>query len=340
MKGKISVALILSLAFFLLPSLLVLGAEFQLTVSTDREVYSAGAVVSYSGFFLAEGSPVAWAALTIAVADPSGSPIWFDQLVTDSQGRFSSSFTLKADSPPGTYKLMVGADQAQAAVSFQVLASTPTPTPTSSSTPTPNSTFTPTPTSTPSSSTTTPTSSSTPSLTFPDIQDHWARGEIEKLVSMGIVNGYPDGLFRPEGKITRAEFTKMVVLALELKLENPQQATFSDVPNSFWGFPYIEAAYKAGIVKGVGEGQFAPDRQVTRAEIAAMVVRALKLPPGPPVLFQDADQIPSFAVELVGAAVQVGIIKGYPDNTFRPLNDATRAEASVMIVRMVNFSRG
>lgn len=173
---------------------------------------------------------------------------------------------------------------------------------------------------------------------FPDILGHWAQKDIESLLALKIISGYPDGLFRPEGNITRVEFTKMVVTALKLELYNPTTSTFKDAPPEFWGFPYIETAAKDGIVNGVGEGLFAPDRGITRSDISVIVARALKLTGGSPLTFADTNLIPDYALDFVSAAVQAGIVKGYPDNTFRPLNNATRAEAAVMMLRMLSLA--
>lgn len=214
----------------------------------------------------------------------------------------------------------------------------PTPTPTPSATPSLTSSPTPTSTPTPSPSpTSTPTSSPTPSMpTFLDISTHWGRAAIENLVTKGLINGYPDGFFRPDNPITRAEFTKILALALNLGLVAPSEAQFSDVPQDFWGYPYVETAAAAGIVNGVGQGLFEPGRNITRADLALMIGRALGLTPQSVEQFSDAAQIPAYAAGMVGAVSAKEIVTGYPDGSFRPLNPATRAEAATMIFRMLS----
>jgi hypothetical protein len=210
-----------------------------------------------------------------------------------------------------------------------------TPTPTATVTPSPTPTFSPSVTPTLSPPLTPTLVPSLPSLpVFPDIEFHWARASIEHLAKLRLVNGYPDGFYRPDNPVTRMEFTKILVLALGLDQEIPSQVRFADVGTNHWGFIYVEAAAYAGIVNGVGEGQFAPERNITRAEIATMISRALKLKPQTPS-FTDAASIPPYAVGMVGAASIKGIVKGYPDGTFRPANLATRAEAAAMIDRML-----
>lgn len=217
------------------------------------------------------------------------------------------------------------------------IASTPTPTPTSTPTPTPTPTASPTPTVTP-TPTSTPSPTPTPTLSFfPDLSNHWARDFVENLALRGLINGYPDGLFHPDNPITRAEFTKILVLALNLELINPPQPQFSDVPQDFWGFTYIETAQAKGIVKGIGQGEFAPQRNITRAEIVTMIGRALNLESVENLPFSDKNEIPDFASGFVGAVTAKGIVNGFPDGTFRPANLATRAEAATMIWRMLSL---
>ena len=158
------------------------------------------------------------------------------------------------------------------------------------------------------------------------------------MVEMGLVNGYPDGFFRPDNPITRAEFAKILIKALKIELLATPSPTFSDVPQDHWAFPYVETAAENGIVKGIGEGLFAPERNITRAEIATMIARALGLVPSvESPSFADADQIPEFAREAVAAVSARDIVRGYPDGTFRPQENATRAEAAVMIFRSLSL---
>lgn len=236
---------------------------------------------------------------------------------------------------------------------IQVTVNLPTPTPSPTPTPTPTPSPTPTATSTPTTSPTpsptsspTPTPTPTPSPTFTpsglptflDISLHWARQQIESLVTLDLINGYPDGFFRPDQPISRAEFTKILVLALRLQLISPSQPSFTDAPSDLWAYNYVETAVAAGIVNGVGDGQFAPNREINRSEIAVMIGRAMNLPPGTASQFSDASEIPAWAVEMVGAVSAKGIIQGYPDGSFRPLNLATRAEAAVMVFRMLSLA--
>ncbi|MDK2882750.1 MAG: hypothetical protein PWP58_1086 [Bacillota bacterium] len=181
-------------------------------------------------------------------------------------------------------------------------------------------------------------------VTFKDMQGHWAAEAVGRLASMGIVSGCPDGTFKPENAITRAEVTAMVVRALKLAPGSDQDLKFKDKASiPAWARGVVAAAAREGLVKGSpqpdGTVTFEPARSVSRAEMAALAVRMLEKKVGavaPAELrFSDANRIPQWARASVGAAVAKGIVVGYPDNTFRPDKPVTRAEAAAMILRLL-----
>ncbi|MFR3969586.1 MAG: S-layer homology domain-containing protein [Evtepia sp.] len=105
---------------------------------------------------------------------------------------------------------------------------------------------------------------------------------VDACTALNIIGGYPDGSFKPEGNITRAEVTKMICVALnggkEPNLATNATPTFSDVrtnANSAWAEKYIESCYAQGIVSGVGAGKFAPAGNVTGTQLAKMLLVAL-----------------------------------------------------------------
>jgi lactocepin len=180
-------------------------------------------------------------------------------------------------------------------------------------------------------------------ISFKDIQDHWAQDEIEVLASRTITQGKSENSFAPQQKLTRAEFA--VLLAKTLKLPtNSYEGVFKDVKEyKEWAYAGIEAAYHAGIVKGSLDGYYNPDAQITREEMATMIVRAVKYQDkslledlAPSNKFKDDSRIGAFAKESVYLANELGIIKGRSDNSFDPKNDTTRAETAVMLYRMLN----
>jgi hypothetical protein len=186
-----------------------------------------------------------------------------------------------------------------------------------------------------------------------DVDGHWAREQILQLVNAGIISGTGDGLFQPDQPLSRAAFVKMLVGARSLALQPGADGGFQDTAATWVARQgYIGAAVQAGIVvaREYPGGRFEPDRPITREEMAVMVTRALGLEgraaahdlnvAGGAValdgkLFTDAGRWsrPGY----IAVAVEEGIITGYGEPgggfTFRPARQATRAEATVMLLR-------
>lgn len=164
-----------------------------------------------------------------------------------------------------------------------------------------------------------------------DIAGHWAQNDIVKLVDQGVITGYPDGTFRPDANITRAEFVTVLVKAFKLDPVSDGKI-FADT-DSHWAKEYVAAAVYYGICNGYDTSHFGPDDLITREQMAAMVIRAAKLKSASGTLnFTDSGAISPWAIDSVNTAVADGIIRGYPDNTFKPQGNATRAEAVTVLV--------
>lgn len=170
---------------------------------------------------------------------------------------------------------------------------------------------------------------------FRDVRLHWAKGAVEELAQLNIISGFPDGTFRPNESVTREQFVKMLVEAKGLKLRYGQ--SFSDVSNQQWSNPYIETALYYGILTKEDYGQhFQPELNISRQEMAILSARTLQLSPVQASLpFTDRSIIQEHP-ELVGAAVKQGIMIGYEDNTFKPYHASTRAEAAIVIKRVLD----
>lgn len=168
-------------------------------------------------------------------------------------------------------------------------------------------------------------------VTFKDIVGHWAQDNINQLVTLGAITGYPDGTFKPDNQITRAEFATILVKAYKLQQQGGK--VFGDTANH-WAKGYVATAAASGIVSGYNATTFGPDDPITREQMAVMIVRAAKLQAASNGKnFDDSEQISSWAKSAVAAASANNIIGGYPDNTFKPKNNATRAEAVTVIVK-------
>ncbi|GBG08959.1 putative carbohydrate-binding protein [Paenibacillus agaridevorans] len=234
----------------------------------------------------------------------------------------------------------------QFTVSFVDTTPSPSPSPAEEPSPTPNLTPSPTPSASPSevpSATPSPSSNTTPGpkpgLKFVDVPaSHWAKSSINRAIELGIVNGYGDGTFRPDSKLSRMEFAAILARALKLE-DGPEKLTFGDADSiPAWASPFIRKAVHAGIINGYEDGMLHPQRQVTRAEMAVMMARALKLAPVESSLdFADAEQIPAWARPYVAAVYDAGFIKGRGNRQFAPLVQATRAEVIHLIVTIHDY---
>ncbi|MCM3633830.1 S-layer homology domain-containing protein [Paenibacillus camelliae] len=172
-------------------------------------------------------------------------------------------------------------------------------------------------------------------LSFTDLSSHWAKNAITNAVATGIASGYPDGSFKPDQYITRAEFTKLLVEGLELAA-SAQALDFTDAESiPQWAQSFVQAAVSAEVITGYQDGSFRSDGHLTRAEMAVMITKALdlELEAAEALTFNDADSIPSYAKERVATAVKHGLIQGLSQERFGANEKATRAQAVSIILR-------
>ena len=166
---------------------------------------------------------------------------------------------------------------------------------------------------------------------FTDVPDtFWAAADIYTLKEAGIINGKSDKEFDPEGKVTRAEFTKMIVNLFGVKASQNTVA-FTDCKADDWFTPFVAAAVEAGYVKGITDTEFAPDKTITREEACTILGRAYAKTSDKALNFKDASEISDFAAAYVALLVDMGYVNGYEDGTFLPKNEITRAEAAKII---------
>ncbi|MBE5040938.1 S-layer homology domain-containing protein [Ructibacterium gallinarum] len=163
----------------------------------------------------------------------------------------------------------------------------------------------------------------------------WAVPAIEALYAKGVVQGYGNGDFKPNYEITRAEFVKMLMEAFGLTNDN-SVCDFQDVAPDAWYYAYVASAVQAGLVNGVGDGLFEPERTITREEISAVLYRTAavsgrEIPRQTELHFSDSDDIAEYAREAVASLTETGIINGMGDGTFAPQEPATRAQAAKLI---------
>ena len=118
------------------------------------------------------------------------------------------------------------------------------------------------------------TSNKNADVTFSDIADGaWYIPAVTAMSEAGVINGYEDGTFKPDNKITRAEFVTMLMQSRNI--EKYTELPFSDVSSELWSADYIYSAYKAGYIDGYDDGTFRPDSPITRAEAVKIINKAL-----------------------------------------------------------------
>ncbi|ACV64679.1 S-layer domain protein [Desulfofarcimen acetoxidans DSM 771] len=167
-----------------------------------------------------------------------------------------------------------------------------------------------------------------------DISGHWANNQINSWLNQGLVFGYPDGTFKPDKEMSRAEFVALVNRSFKIQNSN-ETNSFTDVKTGDWFSKDVEAARVAGYISGYEDNTFRPDRNISRQEVAVIVTRLLKLDTAGDLTeldkFADRSSIPSWSQAGLNAAVKNGIINGYPDKTVQPFKAITRAEAIVCL---------
>ncbi|WP_274654043.1 S-layer homology domain-containing protein [Paenibacillus humicola] len=181
-------------------------------------------------------------------------------------------------------------------------------------------------------------------VSFTDMVGNWAQKDVTTLASKLIVEGTGANKFEPKRNITRAEFAAMVVRSLGLDASGT--ASFKDVASNQWYAGSVAAAADAGIIKGYEDGSFKPNANITRKEVAAMVVRAMAYA-GKDVKLSDADVSAALAKYTdaaslgwakaeVAAAIKSGIVLGQTSTQVVGDANANRAEAATMIIRFLS----
>lgn len=178
---------------------------------------------------------------------------------------------------------------------------------------------------------------------FKDVPStHWAYEFVNLLSSKGIIDGVGDGLFDPNGKVTRAQFVKMLAGVLGVA-PTETVSVFKDVPADAWYSGYVAWAYANEITGGVDDEHFAPDAGVTREQICTLIARAadvygIDLPiKETAISFIDEASISTYASDSIVKMQRAGIISGYEDGSFRPQNGATRAEATKLLCGLLSL---
>lgn len=173
---------------------------------------------------------------------------------------------------------------------------------------------------------------------------HWARADIWTLAAYGVASGYPGGYFYPDRTITRGEYLKLIATIARGKYAPPQDLTlgFHDVNADDWYAGYVAWAAGNKMIHGYADGNFYPNREITREEMAviadnAITALGLTFPRAQTVdtvAFVDGSEISQWATAAVAHMSRLQLINGDESNRFSPKQQATRAEAITVIGHM------
>ncbi|MFC0396734.1 S-layer homology domain-containing protein [Paenibacillus mendelii] len=180
--------------------------------------------------------------------------------------------------------------------------------------------------------------------TFNDVSNHWAQESINDLASRLVINGADEKRFLPDGEITRAEFTAIIIRALGLSSAN-KTFHFKDVAEKAWYHQAVQIGYSYGLVDGHSDDSFKPNEKITRQEAMVILSRAMKLVELNKEIdntkqqelvnhFADSQQLASWARQAAALTIEIGVIGGYKGK-LRPLQNITRAETAAIIQRFL-----
>ncbi len=169
-----------------------------------------------------------------------------------------------------------------------------------------------------------------------DIDNHWAKDAIQEWINKDLVKGYPDGTFKPDNNITRAEF--MVLVNGAFGYTETTEIDYLDVKDSDWFADTVKKAKAAGYIGGYPDGIVKPNNPISREEAATIIVKIknLKEDSSSVSQFNDSSSM-SWSKGLVGAVSKAAIMSGYPDGSFRPQNSIKRAEAVVALNKALGY---
>ncbi|RIX59248.1 hypothetical protein D3P08_03580 [Paenibacillus nanensis] len=180
-------------------------------------------------------------------------------------------------------------------------------------------------------------------VSFSDLNEAaWAREAIEALAARGIAKGVSAASYSPNSEVTREQFIHLLVQTLELEAKAAEQS-YTDVAAGSYYETSIAVASKLGIIKGKPDGRFGVGESISREDMAVMVYRAIgetgaSLPGGTDDrTFEDAERIPAYAFKAVTGLARAGIVNGKQGGVFDPAGTTTRAEAAVILYRLLEL---
>ncbi|MDR6550653.1 S-layer homology domain-containing protein [Paenibacillus qinlingensis] len=179
---------------------------------------------------------------------------------------------------------------------------------------------------------------------FSDLAGHWGKTDVMQMVIKGIVEGMDDDHFAPDTSVTRAQFATLLAKSLQLKNDDAIQVPFNDVAAGSWYEGTVKKAFAAGMINGVSATAFAPETIITREEMTAMLIRAKAYASGinvedmkmdESIHFGDDTAVSDWAAPFVKLAVGAKLMEGRTTTDFAPRASASRAEAVVVLKRLL-----
>lgn len=172
-------------------------------------------------------------------------------------------------------------------------------------------------------------------------ESHWAYNAVRDLTKKKIISGDDNGNFLPENEIKREEFTKLIVALAGFDTSASNDA-FTDVDSNSWYAPFVNTAFKEGIIKGMADGSFGVGMPITREDMCVIIYNLLKkngdIAEVTGVKFADEADISDYAKEAISVLGGIGAVKGKDNNMFAPKAHATRAEAAQIIYNIVHLN--
>jgi hypothetical protein len=178
---------------------------------------------------------------------------------------------------------------------------------------------------------------------FTDVKNNaWYFWAVAYVNHHGFMNGYGKGIFAPDEKMTRAMFVT-VLWNIEKNIKTHGKTAFGDVAKNAWYYEAVSWAAENGIVNGISKDLFAPDRTITRQEMATMLFRyanhkKYNIPGNRNIVnFDDSKSIADWAEEAVRELSKAGVLNGIGENKFAPVQTANRAQAAQMFMNFMRF---
>ncbi len=171
-----------------------------------------------------------------------------------------------------------------------------------------------------------------------DMKGHWAQSSIQSWADQGLISGYNDGTFKPNGSIVRSEF--IALINRSFGFTEVKDVEFTDVKKTNWFYADLAKAVAAGYVKDITDGTFQPSQKVTRQEAASILTKLLSLAPSHSAdQWADVTKLSDAAKGSIGAVVDAKLMHQNAKGKFRPDDNLSRAEAIVVLTRALQYKK-